>query len=48
MKNLINEIKSISEKEIKSFGITEIFVVNNETSHAFGELTISFLSKILL
>ena len=30
MKNLINDIKSISEKEIKSFGITEVFVVNNE------------------
>ena len=30
MKNLINEIKSISEKEITSFGITEVFVVNNE------------------
>ena len=30
MKNLINDIKSISDKEIKSFGITEVFVVNNE------------------
>ena len=30
MKNLINDIKSISDKEIKSFGITEVFVVDNE------------------
>ena len=34
MKNLINEIKSISEKEIKSFGITEVAaMINTRHSH---------------